>query len=243
MYNGFARFYDILMQDALYEKRADYIEALFNKYSKMPALLLDLACGTGGFSLLFSKKGCSVIGVDKSEDMLAVAYENRGDNDIMYLCQDMTELDLYGTVDGCISCLDSINHITDYNDLCRAFGRVSLFSEKGSLFIFDVNTPYKHEFVLGDNSFVFDGDEVFLSWQNFYDPSDKTVDIALDFFEKRGKKYERFSDNITERAYTENELKTALDGAGFEVLAVYGDMTFEAPCENEERVYYVARKR
>jgi ubiquinone/menaquinone biosynthesis C-methylase UbiE len=91
--------------------------------------MLDLACGTGEFSNHFAQKGVSVIGVDISYDMLSVAREKTAEagNDILYLCQDAAELDLYGTIDGAICCLDSLNHITDYEKFCKALERVSLF--------------------------------------------------------------------------------------------------------------------
>ena len=136
MYNDFAYSYDILMNDVDYKKRTEYLCSLFNAFDRMPTLMLDLACGTGEFSNHFAKQGVSVIGVDVSYDMLSVAREKTAEagNDILYLCQDAAELDLYGTIDGAICCLDSLNHITDYDRFCKAIGRVSLFLEKDRLF-------------------------------------------------------------------------------------------------------------
>lgn len=244
MYNGFAPYYDILMQDADYNSRAEYIARLFKTYGKLPALLLDLACGTGGFSMPFADMGCSVIGVDGSEEMLSTAIAKRGERDILYLCQDMAALDLYGTVEGAVCCLDSLNHITDYKTLCHVFDKVSLFTEPGGLFIFDVNTIYKHKNILGNNSFVWEEDGLFISWQNSYEPQSRMVTVELDFFaENPDGSYNRDSETIYERAYTKAELERALNHAGFKTLAVLGDMSFEPPQRNAERVYYVARKR
>lgn len=244
MYKHFAPFYDILMQDANYAKRAEYMIQLFQAYGKLPDLLLDLACGTGEFSVRFAEQGCAVIGVDCSEDMLAAAYEKRGDHDILYLCQDMGALDLYGTVEGAICCLDSLNHITDYQTLCAVLSRTALFIEPGGLFIFDVNTPYKHRFILADNTFVWEDDDLFISWQNSYDAHTRAVTIDLDFFAAQAAgHYLRSSETIRERAYTENELRRALHHAGFETLAVLDDMCMLPPGKKAERVYYVAKKR
>ena len=154
MYGNFAKYYDTLMKSVDYTARTEYLCSLFERFGKKPALLLDLACGTGGFSEKFAERGVSVIGVDISEDMLAVAKEKaiKGNSDILYLCQPAQCLDLYGTVDSAVCLLDSLNHITDYGELCEVFIKVSLFLEKNSLFIFDLNTVYKHESVLADNT-------------------------------------------------------------------------------------------
>ncbi len=244
MYNDFARFYDILMEDADYEGRSEYILSLFERFCSKPALLLDLACGTGEFSNRFAKKGISVMGVDISEEMLCIARQKSEEqgNDIMYICQDAASLDLYDKVDGAVCMLDSLNHITDYGQFCKALERVSLFLKDDGLFIFDVNTVYKHREILGDNTFVLEENGVYCVWQNFYNPEDNSVDIELDFFEGDGENYKRYSEDITERAYTDKEIKAALKRAGLKVLALYGDMTYKSPDKISERAVYVTRK-
>lgn len=244
MYKDFAKFYDALMEDADYKGRSEYILTLFDKFGKRPEELLDLACGTGEFSNEFARRGISVIGVDISEEMLCIAKEKSEEqgNDILYICQDAASLDLHGKVDGAVCLLDSLNHIIDYNDFCKAIERVALFLCDEGLFIFDVNTIYKHRQVLGDNTFVLEEEGVYCVWQNFYNPEDNTVDIALDFFEGDGENYKRYSEDITERAYTEKEIKNALKKAGLEILAVYDDMTYNSLKKDSERAIYITRK-
>lgn len=243
MYNEFAYSYDALMTDVDYEKRTDYICSLFNAFDRMPTLMLDLACGTGEFSNRFAQKGVSVIGVDISYDMLSIAREKSAEQgaDILYLCQDAAELDLYGTIDGAICCLDSLNHITDYDRFCQAIAKVSLFLEKDRLFIFDLNTLYKHREVLGNNTFVIDSDDVYCVWQNDYDGKD-TVEINLDFFTPDGEAYYRTSESFCERAYGEDKIKNALQKAGLKIEAVYEELTHNAPTDTTQRVVYVTRK-
>lgn len=244
MYNEFAYNYDALMQDVDYKKRTQYLCSLFKKFDRMPTLMLDLACGTGEFSNRFAQKGVSVIGVDISYDMLSVAREKSAEAglDVLYLCQDAASLDLYGTVDGAICCLDSLNHITDYNDFCQAIARVSLFLEKDRLFIFDVNTPYKHKEILGNNTFVMDTDDVYCVWQNEFSESDNTVEINLDFFTSSGDAYLRASECFHERAYTEDEINTALEKAGLRIEAIYEEMTQNSPTDTTQRAVYITRK-
>ena len=243
MYNEFAYSYDALMTDVDYEKRTDYICSLFETFDRMPTLMLDLACGTGEFSNRFADRGVSVIGVDISYDMLSVAREKsaQAGNDTLYLCQDAAELDLYGTVDGAICCLDSLNHITDYDDFCKAVSKVSLFLEKDRLFIFDLNTEYKHREILGNNTFVIDTDDVYCVWQNEYD-GENTVEINLDFFVPDNDAYYRTSESFCERAYTANEIENALNKAGLKIEAVYEELTQNTPNDTTQRVVYVTRK-
>ena len=243
MYNDFAYNYDALMGDVDYDARTEYLCALFKKFDREPTLMLDLACGTGEFSNRFARKNISVIGVDISYDMLSVAREKSADegNDILYLCQDAAELDLYGTIDGAICCLDSLNHITNYDNFCRAIERVSLFLEKERLFIFDLNTEYKHREVLGNNTFVIDTDDVYCVWQNEYDGKN-SVEITLDFFVPDGDAYYRTGESFCERAYTEREIANALQKAGLKIEAIFADMGETAPADTTERVVYVTRK-
>ncbi len=244
MYSNFAEFYDELMQDADYKKRTAYLLKLFKKYGKKPNLLLDVACGTGGFSNEFAKQKIEVIGVDMSEEMLSIARERSAEMglDVLYLCQKAEELDLYGTVDGVVCCLDSLNHITDYKKLCKAFSKISLFLEPECLFIFDVNTEYKHREIWGDNVFVSDNGNLYCVWANNYNEKNNIVDISLDFFEKRGDSYIRLSEEFSERAYCGEELKSALEAAGLRIMDIFDDMTENPLNEKSQRAIYVTKK-
>lgn len=245
MYDNFAQFYDRLMSDVCYEARAEYVLSLFEMFDRKPSLLLDLCCGTGSFAGIFAKKGISVIGVDASEDMLSKAKEKTQNNcgDILYLCQNATELDLYGTVDGAVCLMDSLNHITDYDDFCAAISRVSLFLEKDRLFIFDINTVYKAEEILGDNTFIIEDEDLFLAWQNQYESEEKTNLILLDFFVRQNDgKYIRKSENISERAYTTGQIEKALETNRLKIEAVFEDMKKTPPADDSQRVFYVTRK-
>ena len=243
-YTDFAYVYDALMGDVNYLSRTEYILNLFERFDRKPSLLLDVACGTGGFSIELAKKGIEVIGTDMSEDMLSVAREKTADEglDILYLCQSAEELDLYGTVDGAVCCMDSINHITDMETLETALKKVSLFLEPERLFIFDVNTLYKQEKILANNTFVLDEEDVYCVWQNEFDSDNKITNISLDFFTKEDDIYVRSGEEFSEKAYTNEELAYLLEKAGFKIEAVFGDMTQNPPTDTEERVFYICRK-
>lgn len=249
-YGLFSSFYDRLMSDMDYEGRAAYLLSLFARFrpEKPPDTLLDLACGSGGLSLPLAARGIDVIGVDGSDEMLARAREkaDQAGMSLLLLCQDMRELDLYGTVDGAVCVLDSLNHLCRTDDLAEVFRRLRLFIEPGGLFVFDVNTPYKHREILGDNAFVFEEEDFLCIWRNRLIEHTCEVDMQLDFFvaeDESGGLCRRFTDTVRERAYTERTLRRLLDGAGFDTLAVYGDMTTDALPADGERAVYVARRR
>lgn len=243
-YSDFAVVYDRLMNDVDYKARTEYLLKLFEKYGKKPSLLLDLACGTGGFSNQIALKGIEVIGVDMSEEMLSVARENSAElsANVLYLCQKAEELDLYGTVDGAICCMDSINHITNIKNLEKAIQRVSLFLEKDCLFIFDVNTPYKHEHILGNNTFVIELDNVYCVWQNEYDTKKALTNINLDFFIEENGCYDRYTENFSEKAYSLSELSGIANKYDFDVIGIFDDMTETPICKTSDRAIFVLRK-
>lgn len=119
MYDIFSEYYDSLIRNIDYKKRTAYLLKLFKKYDRKPTLMLDVGCGTGNFTFEFANMGIDMIGVDPSDSMLAVAMDKSANSKVnpLFLCQSAEELDLYGTVDGAVCCLDTLNHITDYNKL------------------------------------------------------------------------------------------------------------------------------
>lgn len=244
-YSFFAKYYDELTQNVEYSRRADYFSALLLSCGIESGTVLDLACGTGSLTVELAKRGYDMIGVDASGDMLCRAQNKAFESGVspMFLCQRMQELDLYGTVDAAVCSLDSINHLTDEKDVKRTFERLRLFVAPGGVFIFDVNTVYKHKNVLGDNAFVYEYPDVFCVWQNSFNEQDNTVDITLDFFENCGETYKRRSENFSERAYEIDFLKSLLDTAGFDTEFVFDDMSREPLRADSQRAVIAARRR
>lgn len=243
MYNKFASLYDDLINDVDYQKWADYYFKIFERYGLKPQLGLDLGCGTGNMTLELSKRGVDMTGVDISEDMLMVAREKSENENILYLNQDMTEFELYGTVSFVISSLDCINYITDKRDLLKVFKLVNNYLDPGGLFIFDINTDYKLEHILGDNTFILENDNSFCAWQNEFDKKRRVCDFYLTFFSKNGAKYTRFDEEHTERAYSIDEISTLIEKAGMKLLKVYDSLSFNSPKKDSQRVFFVVQEQ
>lgn len=245
-YGDFARFYDKFTQNVDYPARARYFDSVIQKYNPDAKLLLDLACGTGNLSFEMEPFGYDIVAVDNSFEMLNVAMEKKAflESNVLLLCQEMSELDLFGTIDATVCALDSLNHILDEEELLEVFKKVSLFSNKGAVFVFDVNTIYKHQSVLADNTFVFDEDNTFCCWRNGLDEDGVTVDISLDFFHKEKDKedYQRYTVDFSEKAYEIDFLKDLLEKTGFEVKAVFDEDSFLPLRKDSERAIIVAKK-
>lgn len=249
-YGDFAYYYDDLTGNVNYEKMSEYIYGLLTENGVGEGILLDLACGTGTLSFLLEQKGFDVIGVDGSEDMLSIAQQKKYElgSDAVFLCQKMQDLDLYGTIDAAVCTLDGINHVTSEQEVEKIFQKVALFMNDRGLFVFDVNTPFKHKEILSNNTFVYDLDDVFCVWQNSLLSDGMTVKISLDIFEKDGDSqdeeevYYRRSEEFFEKAYDLEALKTFLEKFRFEVLGIFDGETHGKVGEKTQRAVFVCRK-
>jgi SAM-dependent methyltransferase len=247
-YEAIARVYDKLNADIDYEKWADFFERCFDKYlDKKPQIVLDLACGTGRMTRVLAARGYDMIGVDGSADMLSRAMEE-GREGILYLLQDMRELELYGTVGATVCCLDSINYLLENKDIEKVFSLVHNYLDPDGLFLFDVNTPYKFEHVYGDNAYILEDESedgmIFCGWQNQFDAESGICDFYLSVFRENAEgSYEREDEHQRERCYALSTLQERLQKNGFEFLGCFGDFAFGAPEESCERWYVAARAK
>ena len=247
IYDLIAPFYDSINGEVDYTSWADFIEENLKKHLKNKAdSILDLGCGTGRMTLELAKRGYDMVGVDYSVEMLSVARDESEKaklcDRILWLCQDMCDFELYGTVDAVVSCLDSINHITDAKSLSRCFSLVHNYLIPDGVFIFDVNGKYKFENIYSDKSYIMETDGALCAWQNDYNPSKKICDFYITLFEEcEDGRYERYDETQSERMYMLNSLKKMLLSNGFEFLGAYSDFEFNSATDENERIYIVAR--
>lgn len=245
-YEVLAGCYDQFTADVDYASWADYLQAHFRRRGLPGNMVLDLACGTGSLTCELARRGYEMIGVDRSPEMLAQAAEkNRDVGQVppIFLCQSMEKLDLYGTIDACVCCLDSVNYVTEPKKLARAFQRVHLFLMPGGLFIFDVNTPEKLEGLDGQ-VFLDETEDAYCVWRAEYAPRSRICSYYMDIFqldEETGQ-WDRGEELHRERAYTIRELTEFLNQAGFRDIKVYGNRKLRPPIPREDRVFFVARK-
>lgn len=247
MYADLAPYYDALNGEVNVREWADAFERRFTKWQKLPTKeVLDLGCGTGRITLELAARGYDMVGVDRSAEMLAVARDAAAraphGGEVLWLLQDMTDFDLYGTVDATVCSLDCVNHLLSKQDVAACFAKVHNFLVPNGLFLFDVNTPYKFSEVYGDRSYILEDRGVLCAWQNEYNPKSKRCRFYISLFEQeKDGRYTRFDSLQQERCYTQKELTTLLQNAGFEMLSVEGDLDGGAPNEQTERWHFTAR--
>ncbi|WP_333649700.1 class I SAM-dependent DNA methyltransferase [Lacrimispora sp.] len=245
-YTSFAQVYDLFMDNIPYKEWCEYVTGLLQEYGIKDGLVLDLGCGTGSLTELLAEKGYDMIGVDNSEDMLQTAMEKRGESsrDILYLMQDMREFELYGTVRAVVSICDCMNYILDYEDMVQVFRLVNNYLDPKGIFIFDLNSVYKYESVLGDSTIAEDREDCSFIWDNYYDRETGINEYCLSLFIRQEEDlYRKYTENHYQRAYSLEQVKAAIEAAGMEFITAYDAFT-KAPVKGDsERIYVIAREQ
>ena len=247
IYEILAPIYDAVNRDVDYSAWADFIERIAKSECRVhPELVLDLGCGTGRMTLELARRGYDMTGVDISPEMLDIARceaeRIKKGRDILWLCQDICELELYGTVDLAVSCLDTLNHLTSPKELEKCLSLVHNYLIPDGIFIFDINGKKKFESIYGSEVYVMEEKDTVCIWQNRYDERTRLCDFFITIFKERDDgAYERYDDVQTERMYTLRAIKNKLKSTGFEFIGAYSDFVFTEADDNDERIYIVAR--
>ena len=242
-YEFLAGCYDGLTTDVDYEGLADYLEKHFNRAGRRIHTVLDLACGTGSLTRVLALRGYEMIGVDRSEEMLAQAAEKGRDLPVppLLLHQSMERLDLYDTVDACVCCLDSVNYVTNPRTLAKAFQRVHLFLNPGGPFLFDINTPSKLQAMDGQ-VFLDETQDLYCVWRAEYATRRRICTYYMDIFRQtEGDLWLRGTEIHQEYAYEPEALEDLLRAAGFTDIRQYGDRKMRRPSPGEARIFFSAR--
>ena len=246
-YSDFARVYDIFMDNVEYEKWAEYLIGSLKEYGIEDGIVLELGCGTGVMTELLAESGYDMIGVDNSEEMLGEAMEKRAESghEILYLEQDMREFELYGTVKAIVSICDSMNYITEDEDLLEVFKLVNNYLDPEGVFIFDLNTVYKYEKILGEQTIAENREDASFIWDNYYDEEEQINEYDLALFIPEGKDglYRKYEEVHYQRAYELELVKELLEKAGMEFVTAYDAFTKNPVNEKSERIYVIAREK
>ena len=229
-------------------KWADFLQEILQKEGISDGLVLDLGCGTGSMTEELAGRGYDMIGVDNSEDMLEIAMEKRQESghDILYLLQDMQEFELYGTVRAVVSVCDSVNYVTEKEELEQVFRLVNNYLDPGGIFVFDFNTEYKYREVLGDRTIAENREDSSFIWDNYYYEEEHMNEYELTLFiQETDQKelYHKYQETHFQRAYTLEEIGELLERSGLRFVAAYEDYTKDAPGKGSERICVVAREQ
>lgn len=245
-YTVFAEIYDEFMEDIPYESWTQYIISLLKDFSVEKGIVLELGCGTGRITKLLASHGFDMIGIDSSEEMLRIASEAKEfyEKDILYLNQDMREFELYGTVAAVISVCDTLNYITEYEELVQVFKLVNNYLDPKGVFIFDLKTK-KYFKDMGDYVYAENKEDTSLIWENAYFEEECLNEYELTIFKKdrSTNQYEKYTEYHYQKAFTIEEVKRAIEESGMEYIAAYKAFCKEKADESNDRIYMVARER
>lgn len=246
-YREFARVYDLFMDNIPYEEWSRYLIGLLREYGIRDGLVAELGCGTGSMTELLASAGYDMIGIDLSEEMLEEAMEKKeqSGHDILYLCQDMREFELYGTVRAIVSVCDSMNYVLEEEELLHMLTlAVRNYLDYEGLFIFDLNTRYKYREILGEQTIAENREEGSFIWENYYDEESgiNEYDLTLYIAASDGR-YSRFMETHYQRGYSLEQVKDCLAKAGMEFIAGYDGFSRDPLTAQSERMTILAREK
>ncbi len=243
-YTSLSLFYDAFMQETDYDAWCDFYAECFRKFSTSPVEnIADMGCGTGNITLPLSLRGYKMTALDLSEEMLAMAEQKAqmAGADVRFLCSDMRSFELGFKADAAICSFDCINYLLKSADVEAAFWRAHENVEKGGLFIFDVGTPHKYKNVLAGNTFVYENEDVFMTWENYFNEKSGICDFYLTFFVREGGLWRREEEQQRQRAYSLKTIRKALKSTGFTVLCECADIAFAPLKEESERAFFICK--
>ena len=242
-YGSFAYYYDRFMDNIPYDEWTAYLQKLLTEQGVKDGLVLELGCGTGKVTRRLKACGYDMIGIDISEEMLEMA-QNRENDGILYLHQDMREFELYGTVAAVVSVCDTMNYITEPEDLTEVFRLVNNYLDSGGCFIFDLKTRHYYRTVLAENVFAENREDCSIIWENYYDEENCLNEYALTIYAETSQGlYQRFEESHCQRAWELEEIKSAVNEAGMEFVTAYDAFTKNPVTETSERIYVLVREK
>ena len=245
-YGEFAAVYDRLMDDFDYPAWAEYYMELISRSGVKVRRMCDCACGTGSMTIQFAKRGINVTGMDISRDMLEIAAvrARRAAQKIIFSAQDMTKLALPRPVDAIVCACDGVNYLTESGAVGEFFRAAHANIKPGGCLAFDISSRYKLEKVIGNGFFGEERDDVAYIWSNSLDEEKHIVDMDLTFFVRQEDGlYRRFEEKHRQRAHSADEIEAALEESGFCDIKIYGNMNYDAPGPEEQRLHFTAVRK
>jgi len=251
-YSVLSKIYDEWQNNNPPSKWADFAERIIKRHCKLKKgdgehgalLILDLGCGTGDIAIEMSKRSYEVIAIDKSDEMLSVAKEKQGADDVQFVCQDITKFELYGTVDIMICFLDTVNHITNETKLDKVFSLCKNYLNPGGILIFDIASDYYFSEILGNKTFFDIADAYTIIWNNMYNAKSCRNKAEITVFEENEYgDYARLEETIIEKHYSTNTIVELLSKNNLDITAQYSDFRFVKPSQKTERIFFVAENK
>jgi len=218
-YAAFAAIYDV-WQNQFHPPFWEYVLQRTGHLVGTVGTVLDLACGTGAWSLPMARAGATVYAVDRSGAMLRELKKKRGRLPIHAQQASMTDFRLPEPVDAAGCFFDSLNHLASLAELQATFHCVAAALRPGAPFLFDLNNEacFRH---LWEGHFITHAPDYTVTMISHYDEmrrqaaSDVVVFLPLPGKSGRMRLYRQQRTVIEERCFTDDEVRKALRAAGF----------------------------
>lgn len=243
MYNEFSEIYDKLVFDIDYEFYSEILKKEISLAGISPYRVLEIGIGTGRLTEYLIDGSKEYYGIDISSEMLEQTSSKFHNKDnLKLICGNIVDFKLEGYFDFAFTTLDTINYILEPSDLEKAFENIYDSLKDNSLFIFDINSENKLRDILGNNTYVYEYENIFYTWQSFLDEEVDIVDFVLDFFIEENGKYRRIIEEQSEKIYSTDFILSILDKIGFKNIKFKDFDTDDNIDEDTQRILFVASK-
>src|SRR5262245_6374209 len=261
IYIAYAPIYDAIGQGRFGERMANWALRRLFAHGPRPHAL-DLACGTGAAALVFAAAGCQVVGVDQSPAMLSIARGRARDAgyDVRFVEGDIRNLNakckmqnaenmlehsafciLHSAFDVVTCFYDSLNYLTDDDDLDRVFCGAATALRPGGHLVFDINTAAEYAAWDERDVVTYDGRDCLVYNKLSYDPDARLAEGRIVWFVRETELWWRGEETHTQRAWSDAEVSAALASAGLALVGQY-DVKGNETCQEVGRMLYVARR-
>lgn len=242
MYSDFSEVYDKLMVNYQYDDWIDYYTSIFDKYNISNPDVLELGCGSGSMTLRLAGICREVVAVDRSDDMLAIARDKlKGARNVRLLCSDIRDFKIEKKFDVAVSACDVFNYMHTDDDLKRALKSAKSALKDGGLLIFDISSYYKLSEILGNETFVYDTEDLFYCFENEFDEAKDLAHITVNIFVETDSLYKRIIEEQTQRAFKSESVEEIIKECGFTEVNYFEPFTFEMPNKTSERIVFISK--
>ena len=243
-YEGFASVYDLMQYNVDYEKWSNTFKRYILEHNQNAKYGLEIGCGTGTLTVLMSKKGFVMDGIDLVEEMLSIAQQKARDEaqKINFYNQNMKEMTLKRKYDFVLGPCDAFNYIESLEALENVFESIANQLSPDGVFLFDLSSVYKLREVVGDHTFAETFDESAFIWENSFDETLNKLNFVLTLFIEEDGIYKRFEEFHEQYAYEMDEVVDRLKPY-FDVLKCIDGDLFTALNETSERILFICKKK
>ena len=235
IYERLSKVYDLDWGDFSMQY-VEMIQQLLKQSGMGRARILDLACGTGTLVIALARRGHACLGIDRSREMVRVAKDkSNGLTGLDFQIQDIQNLSLNGEFDLVTCTFDSINYLTDLEDVGNMVRGAASVLQIGGLFIFDTNTRLMYRNNDGF-SHAYEFGQVRIIQRMHYDSRRNRAETVFEFGDGSRETH-------VQRPYGLKELRPILRHSGFSLVSIFGGFKGRKANRNSERLIFITEKR